>query len=697
MESRFAPAFLRNILAALIVFVAMCGRVFAAPPASLDLYLSFEQRLVLSLALEAATASPSRRSELLMLFVKNYSGENALSSRAVEKVQVTSFEEFLRVWRGSWPETQSLSLDLDYVLRRSPPLRREFVARSPRLQARIDEYRAQQVAQISQLLHAHGSDLMHGFFASGGSVADLEGLLRSGNDILKGLTSQFERAVGGFMDRAFASSDDPLMRFGLKTIFMRYYSQMGLDSKVRVASALLGIKLNADMTTLFGVFLQNSGPQVQKMLQAVARAGAVDAEVASLFIALERDVKPVPREQVREILARQIAYKITSFEEKPLGVGTMAQVHRAIVRIDSRETPVVIRFLKPGVAARVEEDHRILKSIALELDDSKEFREAGLPKVAPLIDEATNTVRAELDLDATIENQKLAAKVYAGRVRVVSETGIPFLLHFSAPEVYPPRGATDLHVQAMVKGRSMEKVLEEFKGVAPDLGKHVAVELARLWIREALFGSGFYHSDLHQGNLLADVRDTDVRLSILDYGMAGRVSRQVQENLLAMSSAVAIAKGPVIAKTFYELSTPGEKSPSLAELEREVDEELAQRRREKMAPRTMIEWTAFMIDRGLVLSYDVVALNRGAAGLELMLKSVGSEKTFFSIAMDLGMRHPIRISTTLMRYGFGAQDLIRLGMMPKDGVSQFAPPTMKAPPVDEGSAFQCRQIFLPAK
>ncbi len=110
----------------------------------------------------------------------------------------------------------------------------------------------------------------------------------------------------------------------------------------------------------------------------------------------------------------------------------MAQVHRAKILIDGRSQDVVVRFIKPGIADRVQED----------------------------------------DQDATIARQKTAKSVYEKEVLLKSPK-YKTNLQFHVPRVYESAGKSKLMVQEMIFGRKLDKEAEIFAEGVPGLKKKI--------------------------------------------------------------------------------------------------------------------------------------------------------------------------------------------------------------------------------
>jgi hypothetical protein len=80
-----------------------------------------------------------------------------------------------------------------------------------------------------------------------------------------------------------------------------------------------------------------------------------------------------------------------------------------------------------------------------------------------------------------------------------------------------------------VEGESLDKKNETHKQKSYiELYKQVD-NLIKLWFKEALWGSGFFHADLHMGNL---IRGNDGLLYTIDFGSCGILSHQEQCGLI---------------------------------------------------------------------------------------------------------------------------------------------------------------------
>jgi predicted unusual protein kinase regulating ubiquinone biosynthesis (AarF/ABC1/UbiB family) len=74
-------------------------------------------------------------------------------------------------------------------------------------------------------------------------------------------------------------------------------------------------------------------------------------------------------------------------------------------------------------------------------------------------------------------------------------------------------------------------------------GKKLADSLFRAYMKQIVI-DGFYHSDPHPGNIFLT---SDNRIAVLDLGMVGYVSQDLQQNLLRILLAIGDGRGDDVA------------------------------------------------------------------------------------------------------------------------------------------------------
>lgn len=689
---------LRHIGQLVLLFVILCSRlVLAAAPEQAGLHLSFQERLALSYALLAQGESSETKQAILARAKQYFS---AVYEAPVQTVPVKNFSEFLRLHKGAWPDTHSLALDLQIVEARGPEALKVYQAPSERVQKQIDSYLEWQQEEFKKMIpeeHRQGLQVEDVMAKAMVLAQDPQGqkmaedwMLSQSEALLAEKMKELDKVGERIADSKLAQQQDPTMRIFLKTMFSEYFSRLSPASKKLIVSSYLGGDLNIGEIKKFELMVQNSGPQLQKLLQVVARQADLGPEMLEIFRSLENSVRPVPWVQVEDLLSREKGnFEFLYFERKPLGVGTMAQVHRAKVKIQGQRHDVVVRFIKPGIADRVEEDRKILTEVAGILDSNPEFRKTGAPKLTPIIQDITDTVIAELSQRDTIERQKLAATRYE-KTAFLDSRGYKNEIQFHVPRIYEGRKDSQFMVQEMVFGKKLDKEVNLYKDIAPEMKRILIEEMARVWAREVMFGGGFYHSDLHQGNFMVQVTDRRITVNILDYGMGGVISKEMQRQVMVLGAGTELLNADLIARGFWKLSEKSQNTLTEAQFRSMVQAKVAHIRSGREEGLTLERWTAWAMDLGIKLPYEFVSLNRGLVIVNKLLADSGSTLTVTSLMKSMARSHPVQVYKALViEEKISHKDLIKLGWAEMKDIMGLSQKVLS--PVSGG--IRCEMVF----
>ncbi len=123
-----------------------------------------------------------------------------------------------------------------------------------------------------------------------------------------------------------------------------------------------------------------------------------------------------------------------------------------------------------------------------------------------------------------------------------------------------------------------------------------------MWVDEVLFGKGFYHSDLHQGNFMLQVKEPQIILNILDFGMGGVISQEMQRKVLVLGAGVDLLKADLITRAFWDLSDKDKNTLNETRFKELVMEKIKDVRGSKDAYLSLELWTAWAMDQGLKTS-----------------------------------------------------------------------------------------------
>jgi ubiquinone biosynthesis protein len=279
---------------------------------------------------------------------------------------------------------------------------------------------------------------------------------------------------------------------------------------VRRLVRILRIGARVPERPAYATAFQAIGPAAIKLGQALAtRPDLVGEEAAQDLSRLQDALPPAPFEQMRaaieQALERPLDQAFAEFDPEPVGAASIAQVHRAVTP-DGRK--VAVKVLRPGI----EEDFaRALETY--EWAAAQVERMGGeAARLRPRLVIATFrqwTLR-ELDL------RREAASASELREFMVAESG------FYVPEIDWTRTARRVLTLEWIDGIKLTNraALVEAGHDLPAL----AAILVRAFLRQAVV-DGFFHADLHQGNLFAL---PDGRLAAVDFGIMGRIDRQAR-------------------------------------------------------------------------------------------------------------------------------------------------------------------------
>jgi ubiquinone biosynthesis protein len=214
-------------------------------------------------------------------------------------------------------------------------------------------------------------------------------------------------------------------------------------------------------------------------------------------------------------------------------------VHRAALR-DGRI--VAVKVQRPGVFDQVTSDLDALDEIAQFLaSHSESGRRYDFPG---MVEEFRSAILAELDYVREADHLRLLCRNLAEFRAIV------------VPQ--PVDGYTTTRVLTMdyVSGT---KVTAISPVVAVELDREVLADtLVRAYLKQIVI-DGVFHADPHPGNVL--ITD-DGLLALVDLGMVGRLSPQMQERLLRLLLAVSEGRGEEAADVAVTL---GEKLPEFNE------------------------------------------------------------------------------------------------------------------------------------
>lgn len=224
---------------------------------------------------------------------------------------------------------------------------------------------------------------------------------------------------------------------------------------------------------------------------------------------LEDDVPEFDSDIAMHIIEEEIDIeKFEYVQEKPIAAASIAQVHRA--RLKTGEE-VIIKVRRPGIGEKIREDLDILEFMAKKAE--KEIGKLRELKAHNMVEEFASWTRDELNLRKEAKNAQRLKRNLSDEDRV------------KVPEVFLEHTTEKVLTMEYVDGvkcNNKEK-LQQMDIEAEDIARTAIRAGLKQVIRD-----GFFHADPHPSNFLIQ---EDGKLVYLDFGMMGKFSKSMQENL----------------------------------------------------------------------------------------------------------------------------------------------------------------------
>ena len=279
---------------------------------------------------------------------------------------------------------------------------------------------------------------------------------------------------------------------------------------VKVVRRTLGTREGDTGGLLAGVrlarALESLGPAYIKLGQVLAtRPDIIGDEVAAALETLQDSLPPFPTDvakaEVEKAIGRPVDELFSTFGA-PVAAASIAQVHEAETTDDPPQR-VAVKVLRPGIEKQFAEDLSAL-AFAARLAE-RHFSEARRLRVTAVVNTLATSVALELDL----RMEAAAASELGDNTRDDPD--------FRVPRVDWNRTSDRVLTAEWIDGISVrDPAALAAAGHNPN---RIAVIVIRSFLTQAL-RDGFFHADMHPGNLFVDAEG---RLVAVDFGIMGRL------------------------------------------------------------------------------------------------------------------------------------------------------------------------------
>ncbi|HET7486466.1 MAG TPA: AarF/UbiB family protein [Acidimicrobiales bacterium] len=250
------------------------------------------------------------------------------------------------------------------------------------------------------------------------------------------------------------------------------------------------------------------GPPLVKLSQVVSSSpGLFPAPIANQLRDLLDAAPPEKWDHIRPVLEKGLGGPVDKFfakiDTEPMAAASIAQVHAATLHDG---TEVVVKIRRPGIEKKFRRDLRLLRVTAIMAN--KVSKSARVVNPVAIVDDVVTTLGQELDFGREAASmERFAANLQAfgdnDRIRV--------------PKVHHEYCGHGVLTMERINGTKVDD-LPSLVATGFDLFGLLRAGV-RAWI-EAACEHGFFHGDVHAGNLMVDDQG---KVVFLDFGITGQL------------------------------------------------------------------------------------------------------------------------------------------------------------------------------
>lgn len=262
---------------------------------------------------------------------------------------------------------------------------------------------------------------------------------------------------------------------------------------------------------LFREVFEELGGAFLKLGQMLSlRPDLVGKEFSKEFESLLDNIPPENFEVIQKSIDEHITGGMSifsHFDSQPIAAGSIAQVHKAILK---NGDVVAVKIQRPNIKIKFEEDIDLMLGFAHKINNKM-----SLPFVdfVEIVEEFKRYTLRELDFNHEASNMMRFKKIFSKD----SDSNI------IVPKTYSEYSSSNILVMQFIEGF---KISQNIKMSANQKRKIVRVITQSGFSQ--IFETGFFHADLHPGNILLLKNG---KLAFLDYGIIGYLDTDLKNDL----------------------------------------------------------------------------------------------------------------------------------------------------------------------
>lgn len=310
-----------------------------------------------------------------------------------------------------------------------------------------------------------------------------------------------------------------ILRFGLDELFLTSFQKPWLRVIARIVS--IGRNLDAPRGQRIREALERLGPIFVKFGQVLStRRDLLPLDIADELARLQDRVPPFSSDVAMATIERAFQKKVddifVSFDREPIASASIAQVHFAVLKDRTGHArEVAVKVLRPGMLSAIEKDLSLMRMMAGWVEGLSNDGKRLKPR--EVVAEFDKYLHDELDL---VREASSAAQLRRNMA------GLDLVL---IPEMFWDYCATEVIVMERMNGIPISQV-ERLRAAGVDIPK-LARDGVTIFFTQ-VFRDGFFHADMHPGNIQVSVAPTTFgRYISLDFGIVGTLTESDKEYL----------------------------------------------------------------------------------------------------------------------------------------------------------------------
>lgn len=301
------------------------------------------------------------------------------------------------------------------------------------------------------------------------------------------------------------------MRYFLTEFFNDYFRKIHINLKKHIVAGHLKLHPYATSDELLISFLNNSGPIMHKVIQLLANETNNDA-LKKLLDNFKKNITPMSSQELDR--AKHVTFKgsfnrlFRRFEDTSLATASIGEVHRAESATGNR---LVVKLKKPNLDEKSQQELALMRPIAEDAD-------------IDIVEKLESSLNKELDFSLEKDNMDLGRKYTDFQKNIYCVKLAGDLRQYQNCIGMNEVIGKGMH-EVEVENGDYTKVYEKEKLLSDLLG---------IWFKRALFEDGFFHADLHGGNMLFSEAQNPRSCTLIDFGSCGTLTPDMRNGLVML-------------------------------------------------------------------------------------------------------------------------------------------------------------------